>query len=153
MKRIRTLGRSVRSRLSSLLVEGGRGEDFLCPRWAYLLCSHHWHWPVCSLIPARTILLQKLQDNRELEARLRQADAAAAEARAARAGADAERIRLERELQAAREKVRAGLRFAGVSSFMRCFACLLWLLLSSAQKHSGLRAVPGKWPRVRRWCV
>eukprot|EP00752_Nemacystus_decipiens_P009757 g8714.t1 len=44
------------------------------------------------------------EDNRELEARLRQADAAAAEARAARAGADAERIRVERDLQAAREK-------------------------------------------------
>ncbi|CAM9809243.1 unnamed protein product [Pylaiella littoralis] len=45
------------------------------------------------------------EDNRELEARLRQADAAAAEARAARAGADAERVRMERDLQSALAKV------------------------------------------------
>ncbi|CAM9840716.1 unnamed protein product, partial [Ectocarpus sp. 12 AP-2014] len=45
------------------------------------------------------------EDNRELEARLRQADAAAAEARSARAGADAERVRMERDLQSALAKV------------------------------------------------
>lgn len=47
------------------------------------------------------------KDNRELEARLRQADAAAAEARSARAGADAERVRMERDLQSALAKVGA----------------------------------------------
>ncbi|CAN0060232.1 unnamed protein product [Ectocarpus sp. 6 AP-2014] len=45
------------------------------------------------------------EDNRELEARLRQADAAAAEARSARAGADAERVRMERDLHSALAKV------------------------------------------------
>ncbi|CAM9559872.1 unnamed protein product, partial [Ectocarpus sp. 8 AP-2014] len=44
------------------------------------------------------------KDNRELEARLRQADAAAAEARSARAGADAERVRMERDLHSALAK-------------------------------------------------
>ncbi|CAM9225756.1 unnamed protein product [Scytosiphon promiscuus] len=45
------------------------------------------------------------EDNRELEARLRQADAAAAEAREGRAGADAERVRMERELHLSLAKV------------------------------------------------